>query len=168
MANVLVLMYYTYDINILDNIQREILSVFLKFNMLNVKVIAYRNMTQEVDVKTWYPFKNGNCATRITELETIGKCEYDNDKIHFSEYLVTDEVIPKHIPDCQLRISTSIQEPYVYYNETTKRFAGMEVMLVRTIAAKMGMIPEFVLIKEVRSNRVVNYTRGIYSLLFQR
>lgn len=168
MANVLVLIQCTYDADIINNIQKQILSVFLEYNMLNVKVITRRIMTNELYVNAHFPFRNGNCADRVTDIETVGKCKYDNGVSSFSEYPVTDEVIPKFIPGCKLRISTSIQEPYIYYNERTGNFAGMEVMLVRTIAEKMGMVPKFILIKEVRSNRVVNYTSGIYSLLLQR
>lgn len=151
-----------------EDVQKEMLAIFLDYNMLNIKIISYRNQTHILDVKTWFPFKERNCAQKVTNLEPIGHCEYTNDTFEFTELPVNDEVIPALLPGCKLRVSTSIQEPYVYYNQTTGNFSGMEVILVRAIAKKMQMVPEFVLIKEVRSNRVVDNVTGIYSLLFQR
>lgn len=158
------LIYQPFD----EGVIKEMLAMFLQYNMLNIKIISYRNMTQILDVRTWFPFKERNCALKVTNLEPIGRCEYQNDTFEFTELPVSDEVIPAFLPGCKLRIATSIQEPYVYYNQSSGNFSGLEVMLVRAIAKKMQMIPEFILIKEVRSNRVVDNVTGIYSLLFQR
>lgn len=167
-AHVLVLMYYNYDSSIFEDKQKEILATFLEYNMLDIKLVTYRQEARVLDVKTWFPFANNNCASRVSVLQLISKCEFNDIDHKFIEYPVRDVVIPKHLPGCELRISTSIQEPYVYYDHKTKNFSGMEIALVKAIAEEMEMIPIFILINETRANRAVDNQTGIYSLLFQR
>lgn len=145
------------------------METFLQYNMLNIRIISYQSSTDNVlNVKTWYPFKNENCASKVMNLEPIGKCKYKKNSFEYTEYATSDIVVPRFLPGCKLRFSTSIQEPYVYYSHSTGNFSGMEILLAKSIAQKMQMIPEFVPIKETRSNRVVSNETGIYSLLFQR
>lgn len=136
--------------------------------MLNVKIVTFRPNSQMLDVVTWFPFDKNNCASDVTDLVPIGKCEFNDTDFDFIRFPVNKSVIPNSIPGCKLRISTSIQEPYVYYNRSTRTFSGIEVAIVRAFAKQMGMITDFVLIPEVRSNRVLNNNTGIYSLLLQR
>lgn len=167
-AHVLLVIYNPYDERELRSGQKEALAVFLRYNMLNIKILTFRPNARILDVVTWFPFDKQNCAYDVTDLVPIGRCDYNATHFDFVEFPVNKPVIPKYIPGCKLRISTSIQEPYVYYNKTTQTFSGLEVTIVRAIANKMGMITDFVLIPEVRSNRVVNNETGIYSLLLRR
>lgn len=167
-AHVLLLIYFTYNNTVFEDQQKGALAVFLKYNMLNIKIITFRKDSRILDIVTWFPFDKNNCASGVTQLVPIGKCEYNDTHFHLHEIHLNKTVIPNYIPGCKLRISTSIQEPYVYYNQSTRTFSGLEVTIVRSIAKQMGMITDFVLIPEVRSNRVVNNITGIYSLLLQR
>lgn len=161
-------MYFTYDDAIFADEQKKVLGVFLKYNMLHVKLLTFRKSSPTMDVISWFPFDKNNCGMKVTDLVPIGKCEYTDDEFNYIEYPSAKRpIIPRYLPGCKLRISTSIQEPYVGYNPSTHTFDGLEVILVKNIARKMGMLAEFVLIDEVRSNRVVDNHTGIYWKLLQ-
>lgn len=168
LAQVLVLIFYAYNENEIDGIRKNALREFLEYNMFDVNIISFRTTDRlTVDVVTWLPFTNGDCATDVTDLYATDKCEITNDVSALTEYSDIMHKIPKLLSGCKLRVSTSIQEPYVYYNHTSKTFDGLEIELVKNIAARADMIPEFVLINEVRSNRVVSKVTGIYANLLQ-
>lgn len=167
-AHVLLLIYFTYNDTVFEEQQKGALAVFLRYNMLNIKIITFRNASLVLDIVTWFPFDKHNCASGVTDLVPIGKCEFNETHYQLQHFRINKTVVPNYIPGCKLRISTSIQEPYVYYNRRARTFSGLEVTIVKSIAKKMGMITDFVLIPEVRSNRVVNNITGIYSLLLQR
>lgn len=151
---------------------REILSVFLYNNMLHVKLIIPDDKTDVLKDVTWLPFDNKNCASKLTKLIPIGRCDCSStgSGYQFIEYPSAQRpVIPRRLTDCKLRISASLQEPYVRYNRSSRIIHGFEVTLVKNIAIRMGMQPKIAMIKEERSNRDVTGNRtGIYSKLFNR
>lgn len=168
LAQVIVLMHFTYDNTVFGDKQKEVLAVFLRYKMLNVKLLTFRHSSSTMDVISWLPFDNGNCANRVIDLVSIGSCEYTDEGFEYNEFLAAQKIVsPRRTPGCPIRIATSIQEPYVYYNRTTRIFDGLEVVMVRNIAYAMDLRPTFLLINEVRSNRVVSNVTGIYSTLLQ-
>lgn len=162
-------MYLTYDDEIFEQKQKEVLDECLKYQMLNVKLLIYERIESVMEVIGWFPYDNGNCANEVRDLVRIGRCEYTANSYEYTEHAVAEKpTIPLHLHGCPLNISISIQEPYVIRDDPKNySFSGIEIDLVRNIAKFMGMMPRYILIKEVRSNRVVNEISGIYSTLMQ-
>lgn len=171
LAPVLVLMYFTYDAHIFRDKQKEVLAIFLRHDMLHVKIFTLRKSARILGVITWFPLDNRNCAMMVTELIALGRCEYaESGAFEYIEHaaVASKEVIPRHLPGCVLRVTTSILEPYVYYDTRTRQLAGLEVRLVQAIAHKLGMHADFLLIEDNRDFRIVSNETGIYAHLFQR
>lgn len=168
-ARVLLLMPFTNDEISISTKLRQILDIFLQFNMLHVKMVIHRVTSLTLEVITWFPFDEENCASKVSELTLIGRCECTRSGFQYIEYPTAEKVVvPLRARGCELRTSASVQEPYVIYNRETREFSGLEVQLVRNIASELDMRVKFVLINESRSNRALNYGSGIYSQLFQR
>lgn len=169
MARVLVLMLTTGNQSQIESKQKKVLAEFIKYNMLNVKMLSFRHLASIIDVISWFPYDYANnCAQNVTNLATIGHCDYSADTFSYVEHRDAKRAfIPRFLGRCKLRISASIQEPYAYYDLRANEFDGFEVQLIRNVAIAMGMQPVFQVIDGVRSNRVVANDTGIYSTLLQ-
>lgn len=55
---------------------RNVFEQLLGHGMLNVNVMAHMDGTDFVEMLTWYPYADGNCAHEIRNLVVMDKCEY--------------------------------------------------------------------------------------------
>lgn len=171
-AQVVVLLTQTYNAAGNDSaaaLQADIASVLaqlLEHGMLNVNVIAAPQQLGTVQVHTWYPYAYGNCAKQVRGAVLIDECEYgqrrptannESDQGHDLAYRPHAKVpkIPATLHGCEMRVSTSVWEPYSVYDERSGAFtSGIEVLLIRTIAAVLHLRPQFVRLAVNRENRV--------------
>lgn len=173
MAQVVALFINTFDND--DDLLAQmqlILQEFLNRHMINVNVISYRIDTNIVQAHTFYPYDDDNCATNVVKMHLIEECEYSDATPYEPQITVIDPLrpkIPSNLHGCELRIASSILEPFVFYDEVMDSFEiGTEVLMTRTIAQSLNMRPVFIRINETRENRLVSNTSGIYSMLLSQ
>lgn len=166
-AQVLVLIYFQYDVEILKTkIIKEVLEYFLQFNMLNVHVLTFIRGVNVLNVSTWYPFDDGNCAHHVKQIQLNDICDYTNGNANLIE-LIKRPKLPNTFTNCPIRISCGVWEPFVYYSEERGFYGGVDVFLVRAIANKFKMIPTFIRVKDSRANRKISNTTGLYALIIR-
>lgn len=145
---------------------------FLRWNMINVNVISYREGTNVVQAHTFYPYDGDNCASDVRALSLIEECAYSDDTPDDPVLVDVNRLrrkIPNDLHNCELRMAASVFEPYVFYDEQATDFpTGTEVIMARTIARALKMRPVFKRINETRENRLISNETGIYSLLLNR
>lgn len=168
MAQVVALFINTYDEKEMESQIYEILKAFLRFNMLNINVLSYRKDSNIVQASTYYPYADTNCANDVINLQTVEECEYSDDDPDLMPLQKLERKVPLNLHLCPLKISGSVSEPYVFYDEQDGFVEGTEVLMIRTIAEALEMTPLFSYINETRENREINAQKGIYSTLFQR
>lgn len=148
---------------------KSILQVFLNRHMINVNVISYRYNSNVVQSHTFYPYDGVNCAKYVTELYLIEECEYSDETPFAPIITVVDELkpkIPNDLHGCEMHISSSIIEPFVFYDTESNSFnTGVEVLMTKTIAEALKMTPVFTRNNDTRENRVVSNDTGIYANL---
>lgn len=151
---------------------QEISREFLHRHMINVNIISYRAASDTVQAHTFYPYDDDNCATDVTKLHQIEECKYSDENPYDPQILIRDPLrakIPNNLHDCELRIVSSVLEPFVFYDKETDEFnIGTEVLMTRTIAQSLKMKPIFIRINETRENRLVSNESGIYSKLLSQ
>lgn len=77
--------------------------------------------------------------------------------------------VPGTLHGCPLRVSSSVWEPYSYYDTDEQAFTkGIEVLLIETIAKVLQMKVEFWLISETRENRVADQPSEGFEKLVNR
>lgn len=159
----------TYEDEELMKSMKSILQFFLDRHMINVNVISYRSNTNIVQAHTFYPYDEENCATEIQQMHLIEECEYLDERPFDPEITIKHDLrtkIPNDLHGCEMHIASSINEPYVFYDQDSGTFdIGLEVLMIRTIAQSLGMKPIFHRINESREHRVVSNETGIYSNL---
>lgn len=196
LAQVMVLFTETYsnESTMLSH-THNVFEQLLEHGMLNVNVMVHLDGTNVVEMITWYPYADGNCAREVRNLVVMDECEYsdvvssvadgnlsktgldENDQQHQELGPLTVQYIPKvKIPKipltlhmCPLSVSASIFEPYTYYDAMTDTWTkGIEVLLVHTIAKVLRLRPIFVMVNESRENRVVERLSPGYVNLVSR
>lgn len=169
LAQVVALFINTYPDDELAQRIQEILQIFLNRHLINVNVISYRQNSNIVQAHTFYPYDDENCATDVERLHLIEECEFSDDRPFDPNITIKNPLrpkIPSNLHGCAMHIASSINEPYVLYDEETKSFdIGMEVLMLRTITSALKMTPIFQYINETRENREVSNETGIYSTL---
>lgn len=145
---------------------------FLRRHLINVNIISYRYGTNIVQAHTFYPYDNVYCADEVDQLHLIEECDYCDERPYNPNMRIINELntkIPSNLHGCELRIASSTQEPFVFYNEKSVSYdIGTEVLMARTIAQALKMTPVFLRINETRENRVVSNETGIYSTLLTK
>lgn len=169
LAQVVALFINTYEENDLLSQMNGILQEFLNRHLINVNVISYRINSNIVQAHTFYPYYGGNCATDITKLHLIEECEYDDETPFDPKITIINKLMPK-IPNdlhsCEMRITSSVIEPFVFFDKHSGSFnTGTEVLMIQTIAKALKMEPVFNRINETRENRAVSNETGIYANL---
>lgn len=172
LAQVVALFINTYEDDELLEQMRSILQLFLSRHLINVNVISYRFNTNIVQAHTFYPYGENNCAKDVMDLHLIEECEY-SDETPFDPILTTVNKlqlkIPSNLHGCEMTISSSVIEPFVFYNKESDSFnMGTEVLMMRTIAERLKMTPVFKLINGSRENREVSNETGIYAELLMQ
>lgn len=172
LAQVVALFINTYPNDELLHRIQEILRTFLSRRLINVNIISYREDTNIVQAHTFYPYDDKNCATDVDRLHLIEECEYCDDRPDEPQITVKQKLrpkIPNNLHGCGMYIASSINEPYVFYDDETDAFdIGLEVSMMRTIAQALKMTPIFHRINGTRENREVSNETGIYSTLLTR
>lgn len=172
LAQVVALFINTYEDAVLLQLIESILNEFLSRHMVNVNVISYRSGTNIVQAHTMYPYDGDNCATTVVRLHLLEECVYDDETPYEPKFTTINRLkpkIPNNLHGCELRIASSITEPFVFYDEAADSFnMGTEVFMVKTISEALKMKPVFMRINETRENRLVDEESGIYSKLLQR
>lgn len=135
----------------------EIFGILLKRTMLNSNVM-YITSKNAIEVVTWFPYENKNCAKEIKNIEIIDQCEiiYSKDNssstVKYRTYMDNIVKIPQDLNNCPLVIATSDWPPFTVYNETEQRFVkGVEIEMLKTVAEQMGLIPIFQKTNSTRS-----------------
>lgn len=169
LAQVVALFINTYDEAELLTRMTNIFQTFLNRRMVNVNIISYRYNSTIVQAHTFYPYDEDNCGTNIVDLHLLEECEY-SDETPFDPVITINErlqpKIPSNLHGCELHITSSVNEPFVFYDKYENAFnMGLEVLMIRTIAEALKMRPIFQLINETRENREVSNETGIYSTL---
>lgn len=169
LAAVVALFINTYeDEELLARIQ-SILQLFLNRHMINVNVISYRYNSNIVQAHTFYPYDGKNCAKEVTELHLIEECEYSDENPFSPKITIKNKLrpkIPNNLHGCEMRISSSKIEPFVFYDKDSNSFdMGLEVLMIRTIAEALKMTPVFMQVNATRENRAVSNETGIYAAL---
>lgn len=156
-----------------------VLNEFLQVNVLNVNVIVQSfEITNQLDVFTWFPYQDKSCAHKIENVKKIEECkviDLNETGIVKRENLVKSfnqeyyPRIPKTLHDCPLKVTTFINEPYVVgpKNNLDK---GLEILMVKVISEKMNLKPMFNFIEQHRASTLItdNNKTGIYSKLLQK
>lgn len=179
LAQVIVLFTETYSTDLQDAETRLVLDKLLQHGMLNVNVMSHRIDTNIMQVVTWYPYASGNCAKEIRELTVIDECEYqirdenDEENRHtaYAIYKPNRKVpkIPLTMNGCPLLVSSSVWEPYTFYDSNSNRFVkGIEVLLIYTIAQVLRLRPIFKYLNETRENRLSDRLPDAYAELQNR
>lgn len=172
LAQVVVLFINKYDDDVLERMLFAIFREFLHRKMINVNIVSFRQNTNIVQVHTWYPYEDDNCAVDVFKLHLAEECEY-SDEDAYNPIITTVDVakpkVPNNLHGCPLRIASSVLEPYVFYDPENNDFpTGTEVLMVRTICQVLQMTPVFIHINETRENRVISNETGIYAKLLQQ
>lgn len=156
MAQVVVLLTQTYADD--DELQPAVVSVLgqlLEHGMLNVNVIAAPADLDVLQVLTWYPYAPDNrCGRHIGRTVVADECAYRRPPIPAYRPRPKVAKIPGQLHGCALRVSTSVWEPYSFYDASAGRFTrGIEVLLIDTIAGVLRLRPQFALLADNRENR---------------
>ncbi|XP_058458991.1 uncharacterized protein LOC131435082 [Malaya genurostris] len=172
---------------------RNALQKLFENSVLNVNVMVQRYNTSVLEVWTWFPYENGECADNIAKIRLIDECEYaevpieDQSETENETKVLPDELetlwtfrekhffsdfgpkIPKDYNYCPLMISTVVWEPFVVGNESIIE-KGLEVLMIEAITARMKLTPVYKVIDPVRATARItadNQT-GFYADLIQR
>jgi hypothetical protein len=125
-----------------DQILKDILKEFWKWNIFNVVILSPTELTNastSVGVYTWFPysFPSGRCGElrQIVLLDTClttGKttARFLNDSPIF------EQKIPYNIDGCPFRVSTLKFHPFIIYDNST--LDGSEIRLILSIADKIN------------------------------
>lgn len=169
LAQVVALFINTYEGNELLYQIKLVLQLFLSRHMIDVNVVSYRFNSTIVQSHTFYPYDGENCATDVTELHLIEECEYSDESSFDPSITIINELkskIPNNLHGCEMRIASSVMEPFVFYDKHTNSFdMGLEVLMIKTISHALKLVPVFMFINGTRENRVVSNETGIYSHL---
>lgn len=145
-----------------------ITQIFFAYRMLNVNIISIGTNKKSVQMHTWYPYGNGKCANKVSDILVIDECIYDEtgmiDLFGHNDLLPK---VPKDLHQCELKVAASIYEPYTFYDAQRGFYDGVEIHLVKMIARALNMKVVHVLLNETRENRFVSNETGIYSPLLQ-
>lgn len=167
LAQVVALFINTYEDKDLFEQMQSILQLFLNRHLINVNVISYRSNSNIVQAHTFYPYDGVNCAKDVTRLHLIEECEYLDETPFDPKITIVNKLrpkIPNNLHGCEMRIASSIIEPFVFLDEDTNSFdSGLEVLMIRTIANALKMIPVFMRVNATRENREVSNLTGVYS-----
>ncbi|CAO1422329.1 unnamed protein product [Diamesa serratosioi] len=156
-----------------------VLNEFLQINVLNVNVIVQSiEITNQLDVFTWFPYHNESCAHIIENVKKIEECkviERNENGIVIRRNLIKSfnqqfyPRIPKTLHECPLKITTFINEPYVV-GRKNKLDKGLEILMVKVISEKMNLKPIYDVIEQQRASKLItdNNKTGIYSNLLQK
>lgn len=127
----------------------EIFSILLRKTMLNANVM-YVTLKNSIEVVTWFPYENDNCAKQIDHVEIIDQCEviynkdFSSSTVKYRTFMDKIDKIPSDLHNCPLMIATSDWPPFTIYNDKEKRFVrGVEIEMLKTIAGRMGLLPIF-------------------------
>lgn len=169
LAQVVALFINTYEDEQLLSRMKSILQTFLSRHMINVNVISYRYNSNIVQAHTFYPYDGENCAQTVVELHLIEECGYSDEMPFDPAITIINQLkpkIPNNLHGCKMHITSSIIEPFVFYDRRSESFnMGTEVLMLRTITSALKMEPVFTRINETRENRAVSNETGIYSTL---
>lgn len=182
LAQVVILFTKTFDNHTLNKQIRNVLEELLENGMLNVNIISHRIDTNYVQSMTWFPYENENCAKEILKIRLIDECEYNNVESQVNDLRTTsyyyendtgDNVnqkrrnkIPKSLHGCPLTISSSIWEPYTFYEPNHGFTKGIEVLMLQTITNVLNIRPIYYLLNETRENRRnADLNRGYLNLI---
>lgn len=156
-----------------------VLDEFLRVNALNVNVIVNSlEITNQLDVFTWFPYQNESCAHQIENVKKIEECkviERNESGIVIRHNLIQSfnqefyPRIPKTLHECPLKITTFINEPYVV-GRKNKIDKGLEILMVKVISERMNLKPIYNTIEQQRASKLItdNNITGIYSSLLQK
>lgn len=148
---------------------KDISQEFLTRHLINVNLISYRDDSNIVQAHTFYPYDGSNCATNITELHRIEECVYDDEAPFDPKITLIKKLkpkIPNNLHGCEMHITSSVIEPFVFFDKDKNSFnMGTEVLMIQTIANALRMEPVFNRVNDTRENRAVSNQTGIYSTL---
>lgn len=150
---------------------RLIFEAFFNLHVLNVKVISFRHNSDVIDMHTWYPYEETNCAKGVRNIHLVDECSYSDDRTGpqpVRNIQALQPIIPPDLHGCPLRVASSSYAPFVHYHQARGTYHGIEVRMIQSIAQALGMTPIFIYINETRVNRIVSKETGIYSLLLNR
>lgn len=114
MAQVMGLFTEIFDSETIEEQIRNVLGELLLHNMLNVNLMYNRAGTNMVEMITWFPYENINCADRILNLRIVDQCEYVFDSLNSSDTNIVfrpkkkEKKIPTALHGCPLKVSSSI------------------------------------------------------------
>lgn len=157
-AKVLVLLMRTtpFEENDLNTEIIEIFGKLLNSKMLNANVLYVSQKPNTIEVVTWFPYEDNNCAKKIETIRLIDRCEViygeNSSTLKFTTFLNNIQRIPENLHNCPLMIATSDWPPFTIYNQTEQKFVrGVEIEMLKTVAEKLGMKPVFVKTDATRS-----------------
>ncbi len=113
MAQVMGLFTEVFDPSILEEQVRNVFNELLVHNMLNVNLMYNKAGTNIVEMITWFPYEESNCANRILNLRVIDRCEYEMGSENSSDNVIflpkkKKKKIPQLLHGCFLKISSSV------------------------------------------------------------
>lgn len=169
LAQVVVVFTEPFSTDALEVETRLVLRELLDHKMLNVNIVSHRNGTNVVQVVSWYPYENTNCATEILNLRLLDECIFEMDEEERTEYYPKQKVakIPSTLHGCPLRVSSGVWEPYTYFVPKVGFTKGFEVLLIQTVSKVMHMNPVYELLNETREDRQSDRLNQGYTNLIQ-
>lgn len=174
--NPLAIVFSILNFNVTAASAKRVFEIFMENKMVNVYLVY--ELDNDYKLATWYPYSNGRCADKVDDIIIIDECRPTVfSQVSTSAMFISgksqDRTKTKKLSNyhrCPLNISASVWEPYVTYNENEtgdKKWNGIEVEIIRTMADRLNMTVNFMLNNESRSDRSANDSQGLYSPLLR-
>lgn len=174
--NPLAIVFSILNFAVTPALAKRVFEIFLQNKMVNIYLVYELN--NDYKLATWYPYSNGRCADKVDDIIVVGECrptvfaQVSSISMLLSgktqDRTQTKKLLNYH--RCPLNISASVWEPYVTYNESEtddRKWNGIEVEILRTLAKRLNMSANFILNNESRSDRSANASQGLYSPLLR-
>lgn len=145
------------------NMQFQVKTIFERLLLQNyINLYAILIKPETIEMVTWYPYENNNCAKLLSEVKTI---EFCNKNISDQEKVLTTKkfdnkknVIDQTSNKCPLKILARIWEPYV----GVEIHYGIDIQLLEFILKSLNMVPIYYTINksiERKSNYIEELTK---------
>jgi hypothetical protein len=138
-----VLLMEEYNTKANDQVLRDILQQFWKWNIFNLAILAPITRTSSytsVGIYTWYPYRMpfGRCGEthQVVQLHTclsMGSAT----KLYLNNSPMFDQKIPNNLNGCPFKASTLKFHPFIIHDNNTAD--GSEVRLMLNLAEKMNV-----------------------------
>lgn len=164
--------------------EKWVVSLFkelLLHDALKVNVMfQFKNDTNKIQVKTWFPYHNISCARKVENIRKIEECSVDGvtrtpTMLSFNQQMYP--LIPKKLHGCTLKVSTIVYEPFVVASEDEVDDdneaivdRGLEVLMLQTISEGMQLVIQTNNVNNERATRLIsdNNKTGLYSKLLMK